>query len=141
MIVLGYRLPGMSSLILWGLLWEAVGQSGLTFFLPPLSEVLATLYEIFGTPAFQKALSETATGISRRRVFCDRDRNSGGNSHGQEPADRRTAVTVGQHLSQRATDRPRPGPDGVVRFRHEVDHHHDRAVRDLDHHTECARRA
>ncbi|MCY3872669.1 MAG: ABC transporter permease subunit, partial [Rhodobacteraceae bacterium] len=60
MIVLGYRLPGMSSLILWGLLWEAVGQSGLTFFLPPLSEVLATLYEIFGTPAFQKALSETA---------------------------------------------------------------------------------
>ena len=60
MIVLGYRLPGMSSLILWGLLWEAVGQSGLTFFLPPLSEVLSTLYEIFGTPAFQKALSETA---------------------------------------------------------------------------------
>ena len=60
MIVLGYRLPGMSSLILWGLLWEAVGQSGLTFFLPPLSEVFATLFEIFGTPAFQKALSETA---------------------------------------------------------------------------------
>ena len=60
MVVFGYRLPGMSSLILWGLLWEAVGQSGMSFFLPPLSEVLATLYEIFGTPAFQKALSETA---------------------------------------------------------------------------------
>ena len=63
MIVLGYRLPGMSSLILWGLLWEAIGHSGLTFFLPPLSEVLATLFEIFGTPAFQKALSETATAF------------------------------------------------------------------------------
>ena len=60
MVVFGYRLPGMSSLILWGLLWETVGQSGMSFFLPPLSEVLATLYEIFGTPAFQKALSETA---------------------------------------------------------------------------------
>ncbi len=60
MKILGIRLPGMSSLILWGLLWEAVGQSGFTFFLPPLSEVLATLFAIIGTPAFQKALSETA---------------------------------------------------------------------------------
>ena len=60
MFVYGFRLPGMSSLILWGLLWEAIGQSGLTFFLPPLSEVLATLFEIIGTPAFQKALAETA---------------------------------------------------------------------------------
>ncbi|MDE0112468.1 MAG: ABC transporter permease subunit [Albidovulum sp.] len=60
MKVLGLRLPGMSSLILWGLLWEAVGQSGVSFFLPPLSSVIGTLIEIFGTPAFQKALSETA---------------------------------------------------------------------------------
>ncbi len=60
MLVYGFRLPGMSSLILWGLLWEAIGQSGVTFFLPPLSEVLATLFEIIGTPAFQKALAETA---------------------------------------------------------------------------------
>lgn len=60
MKVLGYRLPGMSSLILWGLLWEAIGQSGVSFFLPPLSEVIATLFSIAGTPAFLKALSETA---------------------------------------------------------------------------------
>ena len=60
MKVLGFRLPGMSSLILWGLLWEAVGQLGISFFLPPLSAVIATLYEIIGTPAFLKALSETA---------------------------------------------------------------------------------
>ena len=60
MYVMGYRLPGMSSLLLWGLLWEIVGQSGYSFFIPPLSEVFATLYEIFGTAAFQKALAETA---------------------------------------------------------------------------------
>jgi NitT/TauT family transport system permease protein len=60
MIVFGYRLPGMSSLLLWGLLWEVVGQSGLTFFIPPLSEVLGTLLTILGTTAFQKALFETA---------------------------------------------------------------------------------
>ena len=60
MRVLGFRLPGMSSLILWGLLWEAVGHSGLTFFLPPFSDVVATFFAIVGTAAFQKALSETA---------------------------------------------------------------------------------
>jgi NitT/TauT family transport system permease protein len=55
----GYQLPGMSSLILWGLLWEIIGHLGVTFFVPPLSEVLHTLFSIFGTPAFQKALGET----------------------------------------------------------------------------------
>lgn len=60
MTLLGYRLPGMSSLLIWGLLWEIVGQLGITFFIPPLSEVLTTLFGVIGTPAFQKALSETA---------------------------------------------------------------------------------
>ena len=59
MIVFGYKLPAMSSLLIWGLLWEIVGQLDLTFFLPPLSQVFATLFEIIGTPAFVKALSET----------------------------------------------------------------------------------
>ncbi len=60
MNVFGLRLPGMSSLIVWGLLWELVGRVELSFFVPPLSEVVATLYEVIGTPAFQKALAETA---------------------------------------------------------------------------------
>lgn len=60
MKLLGYRLPGMSSLLLWGLLWEIVGRLGVTFFVPPLSEVFLTLFSVIGTPAFLKALSETA---------------------------------------------------------------------------------
>ena len=60
MKVFGYQLPGMSSLILWGLLWEIVGRLGVTFFIPPLSEVFQTLFSIIGTPAFMKAISETA---------------------------------------------------------------------------------
>jgi NitT/TauT family transport system permease protein len=60
MKVFGHRLPGMSSLILWGLLWEVVGRLGVTFFIPPLSEVFQTLFATIGTPAFTKALSETA---------------------------------------------------------------------------------
>ena len=60
MTLFGYRLPGMSSLIIWGLLWEVIGQAGLTFFIPPLSEVIATLFKVIQTTAFQKALYETA---------------------------------------------------------------------------------
>ena len=69
MTVFGYRLPGMSSLIVWGLLWEIVGQMGLTFFIPPLSEVIATLFAVIGTAAFQKALAETAYAFSAGVFF------------------------------------------------------------------------
>jgi len=59
MKVFGIRLPGMSSLIIWGLLWELIGRAEFSFFVPPLSDVVTTLLEIFGTAAFQKALYET----------------------------------------------------------------------------------
>ena len=70
MHLFGYRLPGMSSLILWGLLWEIVGRADLTFFVPPLSEVLETLFAIIGTPAFKKALAETAYAFSLGVFFA-----------------------------------------------------------------------
>jgi len=60
MTAFGFRLPAMSSLLVWGLLWEIIGQSGMTFFLPPLSEVFVTLFSLVQTPAFQNALGETA---------------------------------------------------------------------------------
>ncbi len=60
MQVFGIKLPAMSSLLIWALLWEIVGQLDLTFFIPPLSQVIATLFEIIGTAPFLKALSETA---------------------------------------------------------------------------------
>jgi len=60
MTLFGYRLPAMSSLILWGILWEVVGRSGVTFFIPPLSEVFTTLVSVVGTKPFLKALGETA---------------------------------------------------------------------------------
>lgn len=60
MTVFGYKLPPMSSLILWAILWELVGQSGITFFVPPFSEVITTLLSIIGTAPFLKALGETA---------------------------------------------------------------------------------
>ena len=64
----GYKLPNMSSLLIWGLLWEITGQLELTFFVPPLSEVFVTLFNIIGTPAFTKALYETAVALDRKSV-------------------------------------------------------------------------
>jgi len=70
MTVFGYRLPGMSSLLVWGLLWEVVGQLGLTFFIPPLSKVLMTLFVVIQTAAFQKALYETAYAFGAGVFFA-----------------------------------------------------------------------
>ncbi|RYE50456.1 MAG: ABC transporter permease subunit, partial [Hyphomicrobiales bacterium] len=60
MMLFGRKLPAMSSLLLWALLWEVVGQLDLTFFVPPFSEVLITLFGLIQTPAFQTALATTA---------------------------------------------------------------------------------
>lgn len=60
MTAFGIKLPAMSSLVLWALLWEVIGRLDLTFFIPPISVVIVTLFEIIGTPAFLKALGETA---------------------------------------------------------------------------------
>ncbi|GIX14555.1 MAG: ABC transporter permease [Paracoccaceae bacterium] len=70
MTLFGIRLPAMSSLIIWGLLWEIVGRAELTFFVVPLSEVLATLVEVLGTPAFRKALYETAHAFAAGVFFA-----------------------------------------------------------------------
>ncbi len=70
MTIYGYRLPAMSSLILWGLLWEIVGRMELTFFIPPLSEVVVTLFSVITTAPFLKALSETAYAFAVGVTFA-----------------------------------------------------------------------
>ncbi|MDH5797365.1 MAG: ABC transporter permease subunit [Paracoccaceae bacterium] len=70
MKVFGYRLPGMSSLIIWALLWEIIGQIGFSFFVPPLSDVVSTLFEILPSAAFQKALFETGYAFSAGVFFA-----------------------------------------------------------------------
>jgi len=70
MIAFGYKLPAMSSLLVWGLLWEIIGQMKLTFFVPPLSTVIATLFSVIGTPAFVKAMTETAYAFGSGVFFA-----------------------------------------------------------------------
>lgn len=70
MKLFGCQLPGMSSLILWGLLWEAVGHLELTFFLPPLSAIFATLLEIAPTKVFRQALVDTGQAFFAGTFFA-----------------------------------------------------------------------
>jgi len=70
MYIFGYRLPGMSSLLLWGLLWEIIGRIEFSFFVPPLSQVLVTLFDIIDSPAFIKALKETGYAFASGVFFA-----------------------------------------------------------------------
>jgi NitT/TauT family transport system permease protein len=70
MKLFGYQLPAMSSLLLWGLLWEIVGQLEMSFFVPALSEVFITLSEVFTTKPFIKALKETAQAYFMGTFFA-----------------------------------------------------------------------
>jgi NitT/TauT family transport system permease protein len=60
MIILGYRVPMATSLIVWAALWEVVGQLHLSFLLPPLSSVVVAMFEIVPTRTFLSALWITA---------------------------------------------------------------------------------
>ncbi|MFT6225319.1 MAG: NitT/TauT family transport system permease protein [Paracoccaceae bacterium] len=60
MTVFGVRLPMMSSLLIWAVAWEIIGQLDMTILLPPLSAVLIKMVEIVPTPSFLKAFGETA---------------------------------------------------------------------------------
>lgn len=56
MIVRGIRVPFMASLLIWAVLWEAVGHTGAGLILPPLSRIFVRLVEIVPTPSFLDAL-------------------------------------------------------------------------------------
>lgn len=59
MKVFGLRLPLMSSLVLWCILWEIVGHTEAVFLLPPLSDVVVAMGELFGSTKFQVATLTT----------------------------------------------------------------------------------
>lgn len=59
MKIFGYRVPMMTSLILWIALWEVIGQTGAALVLPPFSAVLVAMAEIVPTPSFLSALATT----------------------------------------------------------------------------------
>ena len=64
MTLFGYRIPTAAAVVLWGLIWEAIGQTGSVFVLPPLSGVLAALFELVQRPNFHAAALSTLKSFS-----------------------------------------------------------------------------
>jgi len=60
MTILGYRVPMKASLLVWCVLWEIAGRADLTFFLPPLSAVLAAMVTLVQSASWQTATIVTA---------------------------------------------------------------------------------
>jgi NitT/TauT family transport system permease protein len=60
MKLFGLQLPMMTSLLIWAVLWEIVGQFELTILLPPLTAVLSKMVEIVPTASFMSAFGVTA---------------------------------------------------------------------------------
>ncbi|MDP9136726.1 MAG: ABC transporter permease subunit [Pseudomonadota bacterium] len=59
MTLFGYRVPMMTSLLVWCVLWEIVGRLGLVFLVPPLTEVLGAAVELVQLPLWQSATVTT----------------------------------------------------------------------------------
>ena len=64
MIVFGYRIPAAAAVVLWGLVWEAIGRSETVFILPPLSDVFVALGELVQRGIFQRAALSTMKSFS-----------------------------------------------------------------------------
>lgn len=59
MTLFGYRIPMMASLLLWCLLWEAVGRADVIFLVPPFTSVLAAVVDLLQVGKFQAATLTT----------------------------------------------------------------------------------
>ena len=70
MTIFGYRVPMMASLLVWCVVWEIVGRSGLMFILPPFSDVLAALVELVQTSSWQSATVTTLRAFATGMVLA-----------------------------------------------------------------------
>jgi NitT/TauT family transport system permease protein len=59
MTLFGYRLPMMTSLIVWLVIWEIIGQFELLMLFPPFSEVVAALGDVVTSASFAEAMRIT----------------------------------------------------------------------------------
>lgn len=59
MTLFGRKLPMMSSLIVWLVIWEIIGQFDLMLLFPPFSEVVMSLGDVVTSRSFNEAMSIT----------------------------------------------------------------------------------
>jgi NitT/TauT family transport system permease protein len=59
MTLFGYRVPMMASLLVWCVVWEAIGRLDVIFLVPPFTSVLAAAVELVQLPSWQSATVTT----------------------------------------------------------------------------------
>ncbi len=69
MIILGWRVPMMASLLAWFALWELIGQLDLIFLIPPLTAVIAAGITMLPTESFHRAVSITLHAFAIGMAF------------------------------------------------------------------------
>ena len=70
MRVFGREVPMMASLLVWIVLWEIAGRAGLVFLLPPFTEVLAAMGELFATNKFWSGTVTTLRAFTIGMAFA-----------------------------------------------------------------------
>ena len=70
MKLFGYRVPMMASLIVWCVIWELVGRSGVMFLIPPLSDVVVAAYAMVQTGTWQAAAITTLNSFLLGMFFA-----------------------------------------------------------------------
>jgi NitT/TauT family transport system permease protein len=70
MTLYGYRVPMMASLLVWCLVWELVGRSGLMFLVPPLSAIVSAGVTMVQTGTWQSAALITLHSFAIGMAFA-----------------------------------------------------------------------
>ncbi len=70
MTLFGYRIPMMASLLVWCLLWEAIGRAEIVFLVPPFTSVLAAVGELVQLGKFQTATVTTLRAFAIGMVLA-----------------------------------------------------------------------
>jgi NitT/TauT family transport system permease protein len=70
MTLFGYKIPMMASLLVWCVIWEIVGQSGVMFLIPPLSDVLVAALHLVQTGTWQAAAITTLSSFVIGMAFA-----------------------------------------------------------------------
>lgn len=70
MMMFGYRVPMMASLIVWCLIWEVVGQLDLMFLIPPFSSIILAAIKLVQTASWQNAALITLHGFAVGMVLA-----------------------------------------------------------------------
>ena len=56
MKIFGKKIPMMFALVVWVLVWEIIGRLDLLFLIPPFTEVVLAVFELFGSGKFYAAI-------------------------------------------------------------------------------------